>query len=58
MEVVKHEFGHTDYQAENTAAYLKYLRDYNRLNGSYDGHASDDQSGKRAGEYQNKSDLE
>ncbi len=56
-EVFRHEGGHIDYQAENTAAYREYLIKNNRLNPSYDGHASDDPSGQRADAYAKKEDL-
>ena len=57
LTVVKHEAGHTSYQASNTASYYNYLKENGRLNGSYDGHASNDPSGKRAFKYQNLADI-
>ena len=57
-EVAKHEAGHVDYQAENTAAYRHYLQKNNRLNSSYDGHASDDPSGQRADSYTHIKDIQ
>jgi len=57
LEVTKHELGHVDYQAENTAAYYNYLKE-NNLNGTkHGGHTSGDPSGERAEQYQNINDL-
>jgi len=56
MSVLNHERGHVVYQAENTTAYYEYLKNKGKLGKSYDGHASDDPSGKAATAAENKKD--
>lgn len=58
LTVTKHEMGHTSYQGSNTSSYYKYLKNTGKLGKLYDGHASDDPSGKRALKYQNLNDIE
>jgi len=57
LEVTKHELGHVDYQAENTAAYHNYLKNNNLLKTEHGGHTPGDPSGARAEQYQNLNDL-
>ena len=57
LTVTKHEMGHTSYQGSNTGSYYNYLKKSDKLGQPYDGHASDDPSGKRALKYENLADI-
>jgi RHS repeat-associated protein len=58
LDVLRHEMGHTSYQGQNTKAYYNYLKANKLLGRRYDGHRSDDPSGKRAAKYGKLKDLE
>jgi len=57
IQIIKHEMGHVDYQAENTAAYYNFLQEKGFLDKNYDGHFKDDPSGEKANKYEEINDL-
>jgi RHS repeat-associated protein len=57
LNVMRHEAGHTSYQAQNTKSYYNYLRANKLLRRGYDGHRRGDPSGARALQYGSIKDL-